>query len=194
MKAVAKILMLAACYLHANVALSQSTFLFYNVHPQSGLDAAVFDAEGNRLRGTTYVAMLYGGATSDSLSPAFFDLSSERMSPVPFTVMFNGQAGYFAMIGFVTVQIPPGVPAWLQVRAWDTRMGATYEEVRARGLGGYGESLLFQKVGGNPGGGVATLPEPLTGLQSFSLIPEPSSFMLLLLGVPWLILQHRRAK
>jgi len=58
----------------------------------------------------------------------------------------------------------------LQVRAWDARLGSTYEEVSARGIDGYGESPLFYAQGNgiSPNG---VLPAPLIGLRSFSLRP-----------------------
>jgi hypothetical protein len=71
------------------------------------------------------------------------------MSPVPFTAMFNNQFGYFSRASQVYVDnVPGGGLAWLQVRAWDTRLGSSYEEVASLGLGGYGQSLLFQARGG----------------------------------------------
>jgi hypothetical protein len=70
------------------------------------------------------------------------------------------------------------------MRAWEARLGATYDEVVARGLGGYGESPVFYSQGGNP----YDYKDPaahLVGLQSFRLrpvIPEPSTWALLALG------------
>jgi hypothetical protein len=175
----------------------QSTFGFQN-WIAGGLDAPVFDSAGNRLAGTDYVAMLYGGPTVDMLVPARNDGTINAMSPVPFTYQPLGMSGYFREPLYVTVaNVLPGATAWLQVRAWDTRLGATYEDVVALGIGGYGESNLFQKRGGDPEGGVPGLPEPLIGLQSFSLlpvIPEPSSTALLLLGLSLLLRQCRRDK
>jgi hypothetical protein len=74
---------------------------------------------------------------------------------------------------------------WLQVRAWDTTLGATYEEVAARGIGGYGESPVFRAQGG-VWGGLPELPYPLIGLQSFQLrpiVPEPGTAVLLVFGL-----------
>ena len=114
--------------------------------------------------------------------------------------MPGGQIGYFNYSGFQAgyVAIPTvscGGIAWLQVRAWDAGLGATYEEVVNLGLGGYGESNLFQKRGGIACGPTVSPPEPLIGLQSFALrevIPEPGSTLLLLLGLPVLLFFRRR--
>jgi hypothetical protein len=178
----------------AVICQAQSTFHFDN---WNDVDAPVFDSAGNRLSGTDYVAMLYGGPTGDSLAPATIEYSSTQvMSPVPFTFPLPG---YFDRSGWVGIPtVPGGGTARLQVRAWDARLGASYEDVVALGLGGYGESGVFQGVGGDPNAtGVPIPPAPLYGLQSFSLrpvIPEPSAALLLLLGLPWLFFRPRRNK
>lgn len=104
-----------------------------------------------------------------------------RREIVPFLT-----AGYFASgSGSLSViSVPPAGWAWLQVRAWDARLGITYEEVAGLGIGGYGESPLFYQQGGNPFDLLGTPPR-LIGLQSFSLrpvVPEPSTWALLALG------------
>ena len=183
-----------------SLALSQSTFQFINRHLPSGIDAPVFDAFGNRLSGTNYVAILYGGPTVDWLTVAWEDVPHQPMPPVPFTFMPGGQSGYFNYDGFQSdfVEIRTvscGGIAWLQVRAWDVRLGATYEEVVNLGLGGYGESNLFQKQGGMNCGPFVSSPSPLIGLESFALrevIPEPSATLLLLLSLPALLFLRRR--
>ena len=65
----------------------------------------------------------------------------------------------------------------------------------ALGLGGYGESPLFYANGSDPTLALPEPPAPLIGLQSFNLravIPEPSSALLLLLGLPLLLLRRLR--
>ena len=179
---------------HAN---AQSSFVFVN-YANGLIDAPVFDAHGNRLLGSSYAAMLYGGPTIDSLQPAWDEVVFHNMAPVPFTFTPNGLNGYFDDSGYVQIgNVAPGLLAWLQVRAWDTRLGATYEEVAALGIGGYGASNSFQESGGDPNAGVPTLPEFLSGLQSFSLlpvIPEPSSASLMLVGLPLMLKKCRRRK
>jgi hypothetical protein len=75
--------------------------------------------------------------------------------------------------------------AWLQVRAWEARLGGTYEEVVALDRGGYGESPLFYAQGGDPFLALPGLPGPLIGLQSFSLrpAPEPAATFVIVLGL-----------
>jgi hypothetical protein len=160
----------------------QSTFQFQNLVPSAGIDAPVFDAQGNRLAGANYAAELWGGATSNSLSPTI-EFDDRQRVILPFREGLA--AGYFGTTDSMTVwQVFAGSFAWVQVRAWDMGLGGTYEEVVARSLGGYGESTVLYLRGGNPTG-LPTLPAPLTGLQSFSLlpvVPEPSTWALLALG------------
>jgi hypothetical protein len=184
---------------HVRVVFAQATFVFANSWPIVGsnltIDAPVFDSEGNRLFGTNYVAVLYGGATVDSLALA--QVGSSSMQPVPLIRTVNGQTGYFARGGSVEITtVPCAGYAWLQVRAWDIRLGATYDAVVQLGLGGYGESPLFYTYGGD-GCSVTGLPDqPLRGLQSFSLhpVPEPSTWALFGLGVGFLLWCWRRSE
>ena len=169
--------------------LAQSTFDFSNYSPHQGLDSPVFDASGNRIFGSDFVAVLYGGPTVDSLQLADY-VAAIPMVPVPFTyIPGNGLTGYFTTPGgYVIIENVPccGLnPPWLQVKVWDSRLGSIYEAVAALGTGGYGESPLFQARGGDLFG--SPPPQPLIGLQSFSLraeVPEPSTWLLFLLGVP----------
>lgn len=168
-------------------ASGQGTFFLQNYSPSDGVNAPVFDAQSVPLAGSDYLAELWGGPTPDSLAPAV-SFGSRVMAPF----LTGRGAGYFQHMSVVDVEIPSvpgGAWAWLQVRAWDARLGATYEAVVASGLGGYGESNFLQLIAG--GAGVPpSLPAPLIGLQSFSLreiVPEPSAAWLLLLGLPLLL-------
>ena len=178
----------------AEPAYSQATFVFANFYPQpsgANVNAPVFDAEGNRLIGANYVAVLYGGLTQDSLAPA--TVGGRVMEPIPFTYMPAGEGGYFARAGAVDINtVFENSYAWLQVRAWDLRLGQTYDEVVARGLGGYGASTLFYARGGGVMG--TDFPQPLIGLQSFNLVPEPGTWALLAVGAGVLFWNCRRTR
>ena len=170
-------------------AYGQGTFEMRNLNTFAGVNAPIFDAQGVPLAGPKYLAELWGGATNDSLSPAVdAEVGGQRLT-VPF---FTG--GYIAgsRTAFI-LSVPGGGFAWLQVRAWDARLGSTYEEVLALNIGGYGESNLLFLMSGNPNPN-PTLPSPLTGLQSFSLlpvIPEPGSAALLWCGALALVAFRR---
>lgn len=154
MKKLTKLCALYFCFSFCLRAYSQSTFGFFNYVPSVGIDAPVFDAAGNRLFGSHYVAALYGGPTPDALTVAMAGLAP--MQPSPFIRTFNGQTGYFAEGGFVQIDtVPSGGYAWLQVRAWDLRLGQTYEEVMQLGLGGLANqlsSILMVAISAQRGG------------------------------------------
>ena len=163
-------------------AFGQSSFRLQNLYTVYGINAPVYDAQGTPLSGSIYRAELWGGASSNSLSPALIlDAGNTRLF-VPFVT-----SGYFfSTEGTLSIMDVTGFSsAWLQVRAWDTRLGGRYEDVITLGIGGYGESPPFLAMGGCP----ACLPPspsaPLLGLQSFSLlpvVPEPGTGVLVLLG------------
>ena len=156
--------------------LGQGFFYFNSLAPNSGIDAPVFDSQGNRLNGSNYLAMLYVGPTSDSFQPVL-RLTDLSVAIVPF------EFGYVIAGPVEASNVVGGSVAWVQMRAWDARLGGTYDEARQLGLGGYGESTLFQVRAGS-GSGVGPIPAALVGLQSFSLrseVPEPSTLNLLVL-------------
>jgi len=86
--------------------------------------------------------------------------------------------GYF-LGGPKTLPGAVGAPILAQVRVWDTRFGATYEQARDSG-GEFGFSNPFQVTPLVP---LAT-PANLVGLQGFRLqaIPELSSVILAIFG------------
>jgi len=179
MKMLRQLPIVSLCLLVCLEAHSQATFHFFNYVPSVGIDAPVFDAAGNRLFGDNYVAVLYGGPSPDDLVLARAGTAS--MEPVPFIRIYNGQGGYFAQGGEAMIPtVSGGGFAWLQVRAWDLRLGQTYDEVASLGLGGYGQSSLFRAQGGDAGNLIPA--RPLLGLGSFSLVPEPGAWALLALG------------
>ena len=191
MKAIATFTWL--CLVLSESAFSQATFVFRNWAPSLGVDAPVFDGDGNPLFGANYVAVLYGGPTRDSLSIAQignFDMPPESFVYTP----SSGEHGYFFRPDFVEIRnVACAGYAWLQVRAWDARLGSTYDEVAQLGLGGFGESDLFYARGGDGCSVTGLPPQQLIGLQSFSLVPEPSTWALLSLGAGFVLWRWRRS-
>jgi len=178
-------------------AVGQSSFWLNNIGPN--LNAPVFDAQANLLEGSSYLAELWGGATPDSLTPVLSFYSRQRV----FAAFLTGAgAGYFrdtyaGRVGAdhpTVLTVPSFGWAWLEVRAWDSRLGATYEAVAASGIGGYGESAMFYAQGTSPD--LLTPGATLIGLESFSLrpvVPEPSTVAFLLVALPFLLF-HRCCK
>jgi hypothetical protein len=180
MKAKLIILLILLSRLLTCAAFGQSSFELRNSHPPL-VDAPVFDASSVPLAGTNYLAELWGAATPDSLAPLQLVTKGGVRHIAPF-----GNNGYI-ISGESSLSVPSVPPfgwAWLQLRAWDARLGATYEEVATLNLGGYGESPIFYAQGDTPLAEPPRLPAPLIGLQSFNLrpIPEPSTAVLLALG------------
>jgi len=178
-------------------ASAQSAFHLANYDPPL-VNAPIFDAQGVPLVGTNYLAELWGAATPDSLTPLLVLGQGERREIVQFSQV---RPGYFISTLDAYLVVPTVSPrgfAWLQVRAWDARLGPTYEAVAALGIGGYGESPLFYARGSDPFLALPEPPAPLIGLQSFSLlpiIPEPSSWALLAMGggALWALVRRRRS-
>ena len=171
--------------------LGQSSFWLAN---HVGVDAPVFDAQGAPLAGPNYSAELWGSATPDSLTPLVVINQGDRREIVPFIT----RGYFFSGNSFLCVtSVLPAAFAWLQVRAWDARLGATFEDAAARGLGGYGESPLFYARGSDPFLIPPELPGPLIGLQSFSLlpeVPEPSTWALLAFAGMSVVWARRRQR
>ncbi|HXT13639.1 MAG TPA: immunoglobulin domain-containing protein [Candidatus Angelobacter sp.] len=115
----------------------------------------VFDVDGTTLlSGSEYMAQLYAGPDLASLRPVG--------QPTPFQSSYN--AGYFVPQTLTLGNVAPGSNAVVQVRAWDTAFGSSFEAARTLG-GRFGASGIFQVVAGGNGGP----PANLQGLQSFSL-------------------------
>ena len=139
-------------------ATGQGTVAFSNAGNQ--VNAPFFDTNGVLLSGSNYAAQLYAGASPDVL----FGFGT----PVPF---LSGQgAGYF--IGpSAGVQLPEPIlggacgPAWVQVRAWETTGGATFEEAVFSGHWTGISTLVHLPYTGGCGGGVPSPPVLIIGLK-----------------------------
>jgi len=133
----------------------QINFANWYVTPIRTNALPVFDVDGTTLlSGSEYVAQLYAGPDLASLRPVG--------QPTPFQSGYN--AGIFVPETLTLGNVAPGSNAVVQVRAWDTAFGPSYEAARAMG-GRFGKSQIFQVAAG--GGGSS--PADLQGLQSFSL-------------------------
>jgi hypothetical protein len=98
----------------------QGTVRFANKGP--GIDTPFFGENRLRLQGPDFVAQLYYSESREG------DFRPAAGTPVPFD-----EFGYFdgGTVGLPTV---PGCgSAWLQVRVWDRRSGATFEEALSAG-------------------------------------------------------------
>jgi hypothetical protein len=183
-----KLLFLAALLVASASAFAQGTVNIANRVTAAGIDAPIFDVDNStRLAGTGFFVQLYAGVAGTS---------AEGLSAVGAAVNFRAagaQAGY--MLGGDTIRtingIPAGGAAAVQLRAWDSAF-ATYEAAVAAG-GKYGSSSVLNLAStGNPTSAPPGTPADLTGLQSFALVPEPSTIALAMLGGAALFLRRRK--
>jgi hypothetical protein len=121
----------------------------------TNVNVPIFDLDGTTpLSGSQYVAQLYAGPSLDLLRP--------DGQPTPFQTGAN--AGYFVPQAITLANVASGDMAYMQVCAWDTSYGTSYEQARATG-GRFGKSGVLEAAAG---GGLLP-PQSLIGLQSFSL-------------------------
>jgi len=152
------------------------------------LDAPVYlnGVGGTLLSGATFVAQLYYSATDPGPTGSLTAILDAA------AVFRTGAgAGYWNAGTDATRQLPgilPNTQVWLQVRAWDSTFGATYDLAKAAG-GAWGDSKVFSETAG--GGTPPVAPANLTGLTAFTLVPEPSTIALGILGAVALLLRRR---
>jgi len=148
-------------------------------------DAPVFvDSLAGVRAGAGYMAQLYAGATAGALTAVG--------SPVPFRT--GAAAGYVTSSTVVIPSVAPGAVAQIQMRAWATSAGATYEAALAAS-GGTGQSAILAITTGGAGN-PPSLPANLDGLASFAIVggtvPEPSLLALGALGGLALLIRRRK--
>ncbi len=175
-----KLILSVACVLAAVSAYAQGTVNFSNVG--AGLNAPVFDVGGvTKLTGSGFLAQLYVGSSTSEAS----------LAAVAGTTPFLASGGFFTG-GTKTLAQAPGSRPFFQVRAWEASGGATYDAALTAGAKA-GKSTVFQ-IGADLGGvgSPATPPATLLGLTSFSLVPEPSTIALGILGAAALLIRRRK--
>lgn len=144
------------------------------------IDAPVFDSDcATRLAGSAYRAQAYVGLTSDSLTPL----------GVSVTFRTEAAAGYIATYALTLPGVEAGTLVYFQLRAWEARAGDTYEAAFASGSK-HGRSNVVPVI---PTAPPATDGFPV-GLQSFCLVPEPSSIALGVIGGGLLSLWAKRRR
>jgi hypothetical protein len=176
-----------ACLALSVGAFAQGTVLFSNTQSALGVagGAPVFDVDGTtRLAGAEYLAQLFAGPDANSLQPWGVDASPFRTGAG--AGFWNPGADATRVIGTVA----PGAEATIVVRAWEAAGGTSFDAAVAAGAK-WGESAAFTVATGGVGA-PPTLPSPLVGLTSFSLVPEPSTYALLALGAAALFLRRRK--
>lgn len=173
--------LIAACAMLASTALGQGTVKFLNRDLSLNFDQPVFDVDGTKL-GDAYVAQLLGGPSESALAPIG--------NPVAFRP--GTGAGYWNP-GADSTRTIPGVAGdatgTFQVWAWESKY-ATLDAAMAAG-GKWGKSEAFTNPTGG-GGTPPSLPVTISNFKSFSLIPEPSTLALGLIGATLLVYRRRK--
>ena len=144
-------------------------------------------ATGVGLVGTTWVAELYSGLTSGSLTPITASISRFRAS----TTVNKGK---WAASGINGPNNPTTIPncgfstdCILQVKVWDITTSATYEG--ATGKTGSSAEFNFTTP---PSGDLTPSDFFMNNFSAFALVPEPSAIALGIMGVAGLLLIRRR--
>jgi hypothetical protein len=176
-----KIIVVLIGVLAGVVTYGQGTVIFNN--RTGNVDAPVgnFDGRGwGTLPGA--MAQLYLVSAGGVLTPLF-----------PTTTFRTTSAAAEFYVNQVTVTVPgiaPGSPATVRMRAW---AGTSSWETAAGLYRGESNDVTISQLGGIPPGGGAPIPDPiLTGLQGFTLVPEPSAVGLGLLGALALTVRRRK--
>jgi hypothetical protein len=178
-----KALLTLAAVAMASSAFAQGTILFFNGDISDGT-GGVYQAEVKRQNGT--------GAGTGITAGLFFASDPDTATPIATTTFF-GSTGFFATANEVPVTgKAPGTTADLQVRAWETSAGSFAAAKGGAGL--YGSSGAFTSLPlGGPNPPNPAIPSPdMRGLQSFTLVPEPTTYALGLLGLGALAMMRRR--
>ena len=168
------------------VLVSVSTFgqgtIFFNKRTSAG-DVRIYAPDGVSGAGTAAAVVnaqlfLVSGDTFTALTPA--------------TTFRNNSAAASFFVNPVDVTVPgiaPGNPATVVIRFWDAAAGSFDAAI----IRGQTAPLTISALGGvNPITG-AIVPTPdLAGLQSFVLVPEPSTITLGALGAAALLYRGRK--
>lgn len=175
-----KLLLVTVLMVASVAAYSQGTLNFANfvtvTPPGISVNAPVFNVDGTtRLAGSQFQAILYGGPNANSLQA--------MGSALGFST--GAGAGYFIGGQRIVTTVPGNTTAVLQVRAWDSLSGLTWDTATIRG-----ESPLLNLLLGQ----APATPPNMVGLQSFNLVvvPEPSTIALAMLGAAALFLRRRQ--
>jgi hypothetical protein len=195
-----KLLAIAALVVAAYGVQAQGNFTFSNRVTASQVDVPVFDVGGvNRLDSSmgNFVAQLYwaaGSGAAESTLNAVTDPAAPFRAPGAGAGFWNAAANSPDNNRVVGVAV--GANVSLQVRVWNTTDGATFALASVKPGAKVGKSNIITVAAGDPGVAPATpTPALMNGLNSFTLttvVPEPSTIALSLLGAGALLLRRRK--
>ena len=163
--------------------LAQGTLNFSTTPSTIGSDQPIFEEDTSTpIDGDAFWGELWAGADEAGLA------ALAKVHPLS-----GGGAGYLRQAEEVSVpNVAAGTTATVQIKAWRVEAGDTHAAAMASG-GGYGESAIFTaETGGIIPGEPPRVGGKLTAFTSFSLVPEPSTAALGLLGAAALLLRRRK--
>lgn len=180
-----KALVLVSMLALAGSTLGQGYVNFINYNPAQGVNGLVSRADGSAAGDTIY-GQLYAAAPGGSLAP------------VGQPELFRNNASTGAPTGVISggvVEIPgiaAGGAADLQLRSWTASAGTDYET--AAGVVGAEIGMSNTISLGSTGDGGVVTPAFLTGLEAttMTVVPEPSTWALMALGLGALALRRRK--
>ena len=160
----------------------QGTIYFINRLPPE-IDAPIFNLDcATPLAGASYFAQLYGAPGANPTG---------GLLPMGGVTTFRegeGRAGYWNPI-IVPVNFPAGEVARVQVRVWDARSSTFEGAVLNNQPFGFSKEMHVVLQAFDPPGSMGAI---LSGLESFCLVPEPTSLQLAVLGA--LLLRRKRTR
>ena len=172
-----KVIIALATLIATVASYGQGTVQFNNRLTASGIDAKILSG-GVGISDAAFKAQLYAGPEGSALS---------ALKAVPGTTSFRtgAGAGYISPIDVSIPGIAAGAKATIVVRAYN---GATYETSTIIGTSNP-ITITLGGAGSPPGPGAE-----MTGLQGFTLtlVPEPSTIALGILGAAALLLRRRK--
>jgi hypothetical protein len=130
---------------------------------------------GQRLEGAAWLTRLY-------YAPGPFSESVVLKAADPAVPFRTGtSAGFITPVVVTLPDVEPETLVTVQMRAWNTEAGATYEEAASSPIGVVGQSNRIYLVTG----GGSRLPADMVPLSDFSVypIPEPGPLVLIVAGL-----------
>jgi len=197
-----KLIAVAVLALTAVSGWAQGTIDFRNggvTFPgQAGIDRLVRGLSGTPLVGPNWAAGLYYMAGADApidvtRPGAAPDLGTQAGALAAFRVATTASPGLWlnqAAVGNnrILEGVPIGATATIQIRVWDTAQFTSFGAAHAAGI--FGASVPFNYT--VPAAGSAPDAYYLTALRGFTVVPEPGTIALAVLGLGSLLLFRRR--
>jgi hypothetical protein len=194
-----KLILSAASLLAVVAAMAQGTVDFRNggITFATIADRLVRDVDGSALVGANFRAQLY---FEPGLGNPAIDQSVRSITNAPLNFRAvsptNALAGTWQAGGIRTLQgVDIGQGATLQVRVWDSVLGATYEAAllafNQGAVGKIGHSQGFNFT--VPPAGSPPALYYMENMRSFNVVPEPSVILLGAIGAAVLLLRRRKS-